>query len=218
MLGELQRHLADLNGTGAPHDVRDFLITDRALALALGGDAMIASTDETVLALEDEDGLALSVFLDQAMLDRLRSGDPMNSLQSEQLDDLWTVLEGLSHFNYLAWSASHDRPVTLLELEMQAEVDKYVAMHQIVKKQGAVEILSQLHERLFGHAAFRTELKQAELERYRAANDYAGRFCHRLRAALDDSEEAAIDELRKFYRLSQQGKISHIHSRVFSRH
>ncbi len=48
---------------------------------------------------------------------------------------IWTALEGVSHFVYLAWNAGHDKPVSLLELEMQAEVDKYVGSYWLMRRQ-----------------------------------------------------------------------------------
>ena len=41
----------------------------------------------------------------------------------------------MSHFLYVAWNAGHDKPVSLLELEMQAEVDKYVASYWLLRRQ-----------------------------------------------------------------------------------
>lgn len=216
MIGRLQRQLADLYGVDASHDVRDFLITDPALARALGGTTLLPDTEETVLLTEEDDGIALSIFLDQEMLDRLDSADPLRRLQAEQLADLCTVLEGISHFNYLIWCAGLDRSVTLLELEMQAEVDKFVATHMLMMEQGERELVSKLHSWLFDSVRFRAEMEPEQLERYRAANGYASRFCHKLHEPLVDGNDEVIDELRAFYRLSQQGKISHIHTRTLS--
>lgn len=216
MLKQLQRQLTDINGTDSEHDIRDYLITDRALASALGHGKLLTTSDETVLIAEDEEGMALSVFLDEDMLDRLHSANPMDRLGVEQLSDFWTVLEGVSHFNYLAWSAKRDRSVTLLELEMQAEVDKFVASLALVIAQGEQDMLGKLHGWLFESVSFNEELSEAEVERYRAANEYAARFCHGLREPLIDGSPDAMTELRQFYRLSQQGKISHIHSRAWA--
>lgn len=218
MLDQLQRQLTDINGVDPGHDVSDYLITDRHLAAALGQGALMPTTDETVLLSQDEEGLALSIYLDEAMLSRLRSSDPFTQLRAEQLSDLWTVLEGISHFNYLTWCAERDRPVTLLELEMQAEVDKFVASLSLVLAQGELEMSANLHGWLFGSVSFRAELDAQQLRRYRAANEYASRFCHRMRARLIEGNDSAFSELRQFYRLSQQGKISHIHSCAWSDH
>lgn len=216
MLDLLQQQLTDINGIESGHDIRDFLITDRAIADALGQGSLLTTTDETVLVTEDEDGLALSVFLDKAILDRLDSANPMTRLRADQLSDLWTVIEGVSHFNYLAWCAGRDRSVTLLELEMQAEVDKFVASLSLVVAQGKQELLTKLHSWLFESVSFNSELTGEQHERYRAANEYAGRFCHGLREPLIDGSPDAVTELRQFSRLSQQGKISHIHSRAWA--
>ena len=88
MLDQLQRHLTDINGVDSGHDVRDYLITDRRLANALGQGALISTTDETVLLTQDEEGLALSVFLDEAMLARLRSAGPAHAASGRAVG--WT--------------------------------------------------------------------------------------------------------------------------------
>ena len=59
----------------------------------------------------------------------------MVRLHDGNVADYWTALEGVSHFLYLAWNAGHDKPVSLLELEMQAEVDKYVASYWLMRRQ-----------------------------------------------------------------------------------
>lgn len=216
MLSELQQRLTDINGVEPGHDIRDYLITDRVLAETLGQGQLLTTTDETVLVAEDNEGMALSVYLDQAMLDRLDSEGPLTRLRADLLADFWTVLEGISHFNYLAWSAARDRSVTLLELEMQAEVDKFVASLMLAMEQGEEKMLGLLHGLLFESCSFNSELSGEQLARYRAANEYAARFCHRLREGVIDGCPDARSELRRFYRLSQSGKISHIHTRAWA--
>ena len=135
MLSALQDHLTNIYRVDPGYDVQDFLITDPVIAGILGKGSLIPDTEESVLLQEDADGLALSVFLDDAMLARLRESNPLQALQVDQLNDLWTVLEGISHFNYITWRARKNRCVSLLELEMQGEVDKFVstffmALHQ----------------------------------------------------------------------------------------
>jgi hypothetical protein len=118
MIDRLQQHLSDIYQVGGVHDVRDFLITDPRLAQCIGAGSMLSDTSETLLLAEDEEGLALSLFLDGELLERLESADPLSRLHADQLDDLWKVLEGLSHFNCVVWKASRDRSVSLVELEL----------------------------------------------------------------------------------------------------
>jgi len=215
MLSKLQNHLTGIYRAEIEYDVADFLITDRAVASVLGRGALLANTAETVLLAQDDDCLELSVFLDRHMLSRLKRHDPINNLQAEQLSDLWTVLEGISHFNYIAWSAAQDRTVTLLELEMQAEVDKYVSTWLLARSQRSCDFAHRLHGWLFDEVRFSRELKDDQLERYQTANDFAARFCHGLVRRMRRDRRETMRELRLFYRLSQCEKISHIRSQAY---
>lgn len=215
MLAELQKQLSDIYQADPGYQVTDFVITDPALASILGGESMLKDTEETVLLNQDSDGLSLSVFLDEEILQRLGAGDPMNKLCPRQLNDLWTVLEGISHFNYIAWNASCDKSVTLLELELQAEIDKFVSTWLLAQQQQRPELADRLHQWLFDGVSFREDMTSEQHERYRTANDYAARFCARLRKRLSGDNAGSLDELRRFYRLTQSGKLSHIHTQAY---
>lgn len=216
MLGQLQRQLSDIYQVGRTHDVRDYLITDPTLAKVIGQDALLTNTDETLLVSHDDDGLALSLFLDADMLGRLESSDPLNCLRAEYLDDLWKVLEGISHFNCVVWKATQDRTVSLLELELQGEIDKFVTTMMLALGQADTDLLNSLHGWLFDNVSFHEHLNDEQLDRYRSANDYAARFCHGLRQQLIDDDQLALSELRQFYRLQMSDKISHIHTQAWS--
>lgn len=217
MLDRLQDQLKNIYRVETDYRIDDFLITDPVLAGILGADSILPDTDETVLLVEDEQGISLSVYLDETMLARLRDQDPLSNLMPGQLNDLWTVLEGISHFTYLAWCAQNDKPVTLLELELQAEVDKFVSTWLLALQQEDPELAGKLHGWLFEDVRFRPQLDCDQRARYRAANDYAARFCHRLRGRLHADGGSGLEELRHFYRLSQGSKISHIHSQAWLR-
>lgn len=216
MLVTLQQHLSDIYRLASGHDVRDFLITDQALAQTISGNAMLSTTSESLLLCEEDDSLSLSLFLDGTMLDRLEAANPLQELRAEQLDDLWKVMEGLSHFNCMVWKASQDRAVSLLELELQAEIDKFVATMQLAIGQRDGDLLNRLHGRLFDDVSFHEELDEQQVDRYRAANEYAARFCRGLEHQLLQNADCALAELRSFYRLQLCDKISHIHSRAWS--
>ncbi len=215
MLGQLQRRLSSIYGVEPGHDIRDYLVTDRRVAKALGQGRLIEDTDESLLLAEEPDGLSLSVFLDDEMLERLRSANPLRRLEVEQLDDLWKVVEGISHFNYVVLRAASDRPVTLLELELQAEIDKFVSTYLLLLEQGETGMTGKLHDWLFESCRFVDDLDDEQRARYRAASDYAGRFCHRLKDRMADADRQVFAELRHFYRLGQAQKISHIHAGAF---
>ena len=216
MLAALQRQLSDIYQAGTGHDVRDYLVTDPTVARCIGQDAMLADSSETLLMAEDEEGLALSLFLDSELIERLETADPLTRLRAHQLEDLWLVLEGISHFNCVVWRAARDRSVSLLELELQAEIDKFVATALLAIDQGRQNLMKRLHGWLFDEVRFRDDLDDEQLARYRAANDYAARFCHTLRERLLCNGDDVLPELRRFYRLPMTDKVSHIHARALT--
>lgn len=212
MLGELQTLLKDIYALDIAHDVGDFLITDADVAAVL--DAGGRASEEKLL-IEEADGEAkVALYLARELVGRLQRHDPTARLDERNLADFWTVCEGVSHFNYYAWRAAANRPVTLLEMELQAEVDKFVATAALLVRQGE-RLPPRLHHWLFDLPTFDEQLSADELERYRSANRYAGKYCRqlgaRLAGGLDD--ENLVRELRHFYRLPQPAKIEHIESR-----
>ncbi|MEQ8661727.1 MAG: hypothetical protein RLW62_13015, partial [Gammaproteobacteria bacterium] len=114
-----------------------------------------------------------------------------------------------SHFHYLVWNASHERQVTQLELELQAEVDKFVTAMRLLDEQGTGAAADAVHDALFTAVSYHEDLDAASDRRYREANHYAGKYCRRLtrRFPAQHREPSFINELRRFYRLPQNQKI-----------
>jgi hypothetical protein len=211
MLQELQGLLANIYDVPLVHDVTDFLLTDRRhLPAALQS----TSADEQVLVTEDGSTLWLGLFLEAAVLERLASENPLETLHGGNIADYWTALEGVSHFVYLAWNAGHDRPVTLLELELQGEIDKYVTSLWLLGEQDPERFPIELHHVLFTHARVDAGLAGDRAGLYRHANAYAARFCRRLARLLKEkgppAYAAALSELRQFYRLPRALKLRYI--------
>ena len=213
MLAELQQQHCATYGMAAHPDVRDYLVTNVETAQAIAREHLLAGSNETLLLAEDDDGLALSLFLDQALLERLEATDPLGALKPRALADFWQVVEGISHFNTVVHRAHHDRRVSLLELEIQAEVDKFITALQCALAQGDAELARRLHGWLFDEVSFHDQLDAHERERYRTANDMAARFCRRLGDAMIGDVADVRRELRRFFRLPAADKISHINTR-----
>jgi hypothetical protein len=126
----------------------------------------------------------------------------------------------VSHFVYVAWNAGHDKPVTLLELELQAEVDKYVLGAWLLRAQGAGRFPCELHRALFERTRIDPRAAGARAGLYRTASEYAGRFCRRLGTRLAFACRAAhpaasamqewLAEVRRFYRWGNARKLAHI--------
>jgi hypothetical protein len=208
-LGAMQTCLTDFYGLDVAHDVNDFLITDRLLACALGGGAR--ETDEELLIGEADGTAEVALYLEQSLLERLRDNNPIATLNKANIADFWTAFEGVSHFTYFVFKAMDDQSVTLLELELQAEVDKFVATSMLLRSQGG-RVPAGLHRWLFDLPTFAASLSETELERYNDANRYAARLCRTLAGQFRERgwSEHARRELRRFYRLPRQEKIGYI--------
>jgi hypothetical protein len=158
--------------------------------------------------------VSLGLFIDAPVLVRLAQQDPYDALTGENLADFLTVAEGVSHFVYVAWNAGHDKPVTLLELELQAEIDKYVLAAWLLREQGAGRFPRELHRALFERARVDPIAAGARAGLYRTASSYAGRFCRRVASHLESTARSAsrelLAELRRFYRLGNARKLAFI--------
>jgi hypothetical protein len=110
-----------------------------------------------------------------------------------------TIVEETSHLLCLAWHAAHQRPVSPLLLELQAEVDRYA-----VARLGGGDGLG--HFRDFHWAAW---MDAAVRHRYRTAHLSAQRFCRGLERRFPRRADtpSLLSELRRFYRASRAEKL-----------
>jgi len=214
ILTRLQQLIGGIYDVSIAHDVYDFLVTDRRhLPASVRGRS---SAEDLIVAQPTPAGdeAAVSLYLDPDLLERLRREDPMVRLHDGNVADYWTALEGVSHFLYLAWNADHDRPVSILELEMQAEVDKYVASYWLLRRQLPSRFPAELRRILFERTRIDPRLAAGRETLYREASRYAERFCRRLERSLrrtgGGTEGEVLAELRRFYRLSNARKVAHI--------
>jgi hypothetical protein len=197
------------------------LVRERALATAIQGglerlyqldrvadvDAFVRSAAsgerEALMVKMAEDGaIEMSLRLPALGLrdfDVLKGGD---------LDPLCQIIEGVSHFVYLAARATLDRETTQLELEVQAEVDKYIVLVTALGARGEAKS-KQLRGRLYDDVSFADAAETEVGHRYRTANRAAARYVERLeREYLRRGRVRDLQgELRRFYRMGQEEKL-----------
>jgi hypothetical protein len=213
VLHGLQSLLGRLYDVELDYDVYDYLVTDRrALQGAEPGNDARASEEELLLA-EMPDGAGVALYLDPSLLRRLEGADPVGALTENNLADYCTALEGVSHFVYSTWRLDRDLPVSLLELETQAEVDKYAVTVFLLADQQGGAYPAQVHARLFDRVSFDERLEPDQYDRYRMAHRCAAHYCRRLEHRFVNRGEARIEalvrELRRFYRLGSTAKLRH---------
>jgi hypothetical protein len=185
LLRGIQHRLERFYGIEDCPNVVDFV------RVAQGADAR-----EALLVREQADAVELALV----MPERLLGGAAAES----DVDGYLQALEGVSHFVYLSEHVRTGLPTTRLELELQAEVDKFVLLALEAKGLDAPSrdaVCTTLYEDVrFLHAAM-----SEDGERYRFANHLAARYTRRLdpRAGPD----VLKTKLRRFYRAGQTEKI-----------
>jgi hypothetical protein len=152
----------------------------------------------------------LALFIEPSVLENLMTHDPSRRLGDHNLGDFLLAVEGVSHFIYAVCCARAERPVSQLELELQAEVDKYVTC--LLTTEPEIEVSASLRRRLFGDCEYHDDLDDEEQHRYRAANDNAHRYASWLEETFVARRRIPemLAELRRFYRQGLAAKLSTI--------
>ena len=197
----MSRSLAQLfAGLEALYQTRSGL-DPRELVRSHDGD--IDGASELLVMREADDGdLEVALVFEDTVL----AGFDADALVDDaRLADALPVIEGLSHLCYLAEAVREQRPVSGLELETQAEVDK-LAVTLLSRWDRAHEEFDRLVDRLY----YRFELRGMSEDlrrRYHTANRVALSFSQRLRPHAKSRRLPALrSELRAFWRSSMSGK------------
>lgn len=121
------------------------------------------------------------------------------------LDTYCQVVEGVSHFLHLIERARRDLPTTQLELELQAEVDKFVVVSSAAVHSAALRV----RDRLFDHIRFLHPEGTESGDRYRLAHHLASRFVTRIGAELARAPRGPLGSrtLHRFFHAGQREKI-----------
>ncbi len=124
------------------------------------------------------------------------------------LDPLCQIIEGVSHFVYLSHRAHAEREATQLELELQAEVDKFVVLAAWLGEPDT-DASATLRRRLYEDVSYAHDESSEHGDRYRLANDRAHAFVRRLeRDYVKDRRWSEMrSALRRFYRVGQEEKL-----------
>ena len=212
-LASIQSNLARLYETPVGFSVEDFLITDLA---AIGAQRCNSELDssETLFVRETQSGLDVSLFLDAKIMEFLNNNLSPQSWSFGEVKDYLLALEGVSHFQYLIWNAERRKSVTLFELELQAEIDKFIFTSIALASRRDGQFPKDLYGYLFDQVSYKKTLTPAVSNRYKDANHYAGKYCRSLKSNFPQLHERHefLKEVRQFYRLTQNDKVRRIES------
>jgi len=123
---------------------------------------------------------------------------------ASSLDHHMQLVEGVSHFVYVAERARIGLPATALELELQAEVDKFVLL-ALDRVRFSSEWAHRVRQVLFDRVRYLHGVETEHGRRYRLANDLAAKVS--LRISELRARAGARSWLMRFYRSGQTEKI-----------
>ena len=172
----------------------------------------LSRSKERLLISECSDGLDLSLYISSDVISQIQNSHPIELITKGKYSEFCLVLEGVSHFLYIVWNASHQRQVTLFEMELQAEIDKFILLQSFIDDKSGIYDAAQIANWLFESHTFDELLNEAELTRYSDANYYAGKYCLGLQQQyqVTDMNKNLLNELRRFYRFSRDDKVRYI--------
>jgi hypothetical protein len=203
---EVQDQLEAIYAIECPR-ASDFLLHPEHAELLRSPDS-----DEELWVREGEDGLEVGLYYSAALRTHLEARSLRDAgWLAPGLDAYCRLAEGVSHFLYLARSAELGRRLSMLELEVQAEVDKFasLALHHWPVLEAASA--RELHARLFRDVSYRRGLASEEHSRYVEANRVAALFTARLLAHVVARRlDRLLEALRYAYRLGAEAKLRHL--------
>jgi|GEM_PF-5468880 len=149
-----------------------------------------------VVLKRDPSGISLGVYL----------GDPKQIKHLKQTSDLnlyTMIVEEVSHFIYLFWNMQHERRLSLLDLEVQGEIDKFLLVADQLGYSNA------LIEKIFNKYLLRKGMPKEEKVRYRRANQL-GKILIKEMASRKYQRKKMLDFLRIFYRKGSTYRINQL--------
>ncbi len=184
LIGRVQRSLVHFYALEAPPPVEDFVVESDDIAR------------ERVVVRQIEGAVELALELPAELLAGREVG----------LDGMCQLVEGVSHFVLLAERARRELPTTQLELEMQAELDKWLLLASDKPRRAR----DALCARMFDRARFLDPAGSERGDRYREAQRLAQRLIARLeRQYLERGRLTALRAaLRRFYSAGPSEKFA----------
>ncbi|OGQ44819.1 MAG: hypothetical protein A3H42_04155 [Deltaproteobacteria bacterium RIFCSPLOWO2_02_FULL_46_8] len=208
ILKKIQDQLETFYRIELEYNVEDFIISNPSPTDAVQKKIGSRLAQEALFIKQTPGEMEIGLYVDEKILAHLQKYNPYQHFGSHNLNAFCVATEGVSHFLYLLRRAEMGQPVTQLELELQAEIDKYLMTVLLFYGQDG-KIPEFLFSSLFENFMWDKSLTEAETSRYKEANRLAMKFCfyldnHFVRCA---KWERLFDTARQFYHLNHWSKI-----------
>jgi hypothetical protein len=193
-------------------DVGRFIVGDvgyRRLYEPGGGFARVGALgqqDAKTLIREADGHVRLCIYYPDALIRCLEHYPPDRGVRDDNVDAFATLVEELDHLLCIAERAIQTRPLSLFELELHANVSKYLVLARFLAgRRPRIEARRRawLRYHLFDKGVYCDD-DPGVRSRYRDATRWAGRFLERL-GQLGPADR--VDMLRSFHRADAPGKL-----------
>jgi hypothetical protein len=213
LLAIVQGLLERTYGVASPAgDLSRFVIGDagyRALYARADVRTVAGSREGTARTLvrETAEGVRASIYLPDALVEVLEAHPPQRGLGEENVDAFGVLVEEVDHLLLLAERVRADRPCTLLEMELHANVSKDLVLARFLA--GRRPRLTP-RERLWlrWHLFHKPDWDHHEprvRDRYRDAARFGLRFLERIQGT---PASARVRALRRFHAADLDGKLA----------
>lgn len=192
-------------------DVTPFIIGDDGYRRFYGWDVLRQTVEAgdhaaRTLVRETHEGVRASLYLPDELIRTLEAVPPQRGLCDANVDAFATLTEELDHLLLIAARARASRVLSMFELELHANVSKYLVLSRFLAGSAAVLDDSRrvwLRHHLFEKAEY-CDRDPRVRRRYRDAARWAVKLLGGLRRL---AVPRRIDELRRFHAASATGKI-----------
>ena len=204
----LLRRTYDLTAPLLP--IGDYVIGDAGLrALYPKGERTVrsdAGAGARLLVRDSGAGVRACIYYPDAMIRRLEDKPPQRGLDEDNVDAFAVLVEELDHLLVAAERAHAGRGVSLLELEVQANVSKDLVLSRFLARRGNrldTDCRAWLRYHLFDARTYCDDDHEVR-QRYGEASRLALRF---LRSLDQVPVGRRVETLRRFHRASLAGKL-----------
>jgi hypothetical protein len=193
-------------------DPAPFIVGDRGFARFYAGAALPCRVDAgidsgaTTVIRESPSGTRVAVYYPDRLIRRLERHPPQRGLGERNVDAFATLVEELDHLLFVAERTVCRRPLTLFEMELHANVSKYLVLSRFLAGQRSRLCPADrlwLRHHLF-HKLRYTEPDADVRDRYRDARRWALRL---IDAIGTMPPQRRVEALRGFHHAGSQEKV-----------
>jgi len=190
VLSQVSSRLKKINGIEHSWQVEDFV--------------MPTESENTLLISERGEDADLAVCLQRDLLEELRGLSLPHDFSLQVFPRVSLLVEEISHFHFYCVNASQQRKISALEMEVQAEVDKFAFAVDCLEELNQKNFEDQIFGLLFDELHLGSWVKEDEKARYQEAHRIARAFCRKLLRSSGD--RAAM--IQEYYRLPSEERLN----------